>query len=207
MRPWTFVVLAVLAAVTPLSAAEGPRMGETIDVSIVNVDAIVTDKQGNRVRGLTRNDFEIFESGKLQPITNFTEVGAGQAPSPDQRHDVLFVLDAHFSEKIDVAALRQSAKFLVVISWDANHPLAEAADVLLPGTIHAEKEGTFTNLQNRVQRIHQAFAPKGQAVSELELFRRLGALLYPEAPEFRSADSYDVFAALRDSMPAMADAV
>jgi len=206
MRPWTFVVLSVLAAV-PLFATEGPRVGETIDVSIVNVDAVVTDKQGNRVRGLTRDDFEIFENGKLQPITNFTEVGAGQAPSPDQRHDVLFVLDAHFSEKIDVAALRQSAKFLVVISWDANHPLAEAADVLLPGTIHAEKEGTFTNLQNRVQRIHQAFAPKGQAVSELELFRRLGALLYPDADEFRSADTYDIFAALRETMPAMAEAL
>jgi NADH-quinone oxidoreductase subunit G len=121
--------------------------------------------------------------------------------------DVLFVLDAHYSEKVDVDALRQSAKFLIVISWDANHPLADAADVLLPGTIHPEKEGTFTNLQNRVQRIHQAFPPKGQAVSELELFRRLGALLYPEAAEFRSADSYDIFAALRDSMPAMAEAL
>jgi len=49
-------------------------MGETIDVSIVNVDAIVTDKQGNRVRGLTRDDFQIFENGKLQPLTNFTDV-------------------------------------------------------------------------------------------------------------------------------------
>ena len=74
MRPWTFVVLAVLAAV-PLFATEGPRVGETIDVSIVNVDAVVTDKQGNRVRGLTKDDFEIFENGKLQPITNFTDVG------------------------------------------------------------------------------------------------------------------------------------
>jgi len=131
-------------------------------------------------------------------------LGVGQAPSPV---DVLFVLDSHFSEKIDVDALRKSAKFLVVISWDANHPLADAADVLLPGTIHPEKEGTFTNLQNRVQRIHQAFAPKGQAVSELELFRRLGALLYPEADEFRSADTYDIFAALRETMPAMAEAL
>jgi len=122
-------------------------------------------------------------------------------------HDVLFVLDSHYTEKPDVDALRQSAKFLVVISWDANHPLAEAADVLLPGTIHPEKEGTFTNLQNRVQRIHQAFGPKGQAVSELELFRRLGALLYPEADEFRSADTYDIFAALRETMPAMAEAL
>ena len=39
---------------------------------------------------------------------------------------------------------------LIVHSWDANHPLNEVADVLLPATIHAEKEGTFTNLQGRV---------------------------------------------------------
>ena len=131
-------------------------------------------------------------------------LGVGQVPSPV---DVLFVLDSHYTDKPDVDALRQSAKLLVVISWDANHPLAEVADVLLPGTIHPEKEGTFTNLQNRVQRIHQAFAPKGQAVSELELFRRLGAALYPEAVEFRSADAMDVFASLRESMPAMAEAL
>ena len=117
--------------------------------------------------------------------------------------DVLFVLDATFSEKVNVEELRAKAKLLVVVSWDANHPLAEAADVLLPGTIHAEKEGTFTNLQNRVQRIHQAFPPKGQAVSELELFRRIGAALYHDAAEFRSADAYDIFASLRESMPAM----
>jgi len=71
MRPWTLVSLALLAV--SLSAAEGPRLGETIDVSIVNVDAIVTDKQGNRVQGLTRDDFEIYENGKLQPISNFTD--------------------------------------------------------------------------------------------------------------------------------------
>jgi VWFA-related protein len=97
MRPWTLVVLAVLAAV-PLFAVEGPRMGETIDVSIVNVDAIVTDKQGNRVRGLTKDDFEIFENGKLQPVTNFTNVGqalslsqgdASQHPQP--RTIVVFI--------------------------------------------------------------------------------------------------------------------
>jgi len=119
---------------------------------------------------------------------------------PHDQLDVLFVLDAHYTANPDVAELRK-AKFLVVISWDANHPLAEAADVLLPGTIYPEKEGTFTNLQNRVQRIHQAFAPKGQAVSELELFRRLGAMLYPDADEFRSSDAYDIFASLRESMP------
>ncbi|HYO76195.1 MAG TPA: VWA domain-containing protein [Thermoanaerobaculia bacterium] len=47
--------------------------GETIEVSLVNVDVFVTDRDGNRVRGLTAADFEIREGGRLQPITNFTE--------------------------------------------------------------------------------------------------------------------------------------
>jgi NADH-quinone oxidoreductase subunit G len=101
--------------------------------------------------------------------------------------DVLFVTDAHFSERASdpaVIANLRKAKFLVVQSWDANHPLCEVADVLLPGTIHAEKEGTYTNLQGRVQRIHQAYPPKGQAVSDLELYRRIGAACFESADEF-----------------------
>jgi VWFA-related protein len=62
------VVLAAAAA-----AAQAPRTSETIEVSIVNVDVVVTDGNGNRVTGLTAKDFEIRDGGKLQPITNFTE--------------------------------------------------------------------------------------------------------------------------------------
>lgn len=54
--------------------AEGQsKVGETIEVSIVNVDVVVTDKAGKRVTGLTANDFEIREGGKVQPISNFAE--------------------------------------------------------------------------------------------------------------------------------------
>jgi predicted molibdopterin-dependent oxidoreductase YjgC len=105
--------------------------------------------------------------------------------------DVLFITDADFSERAKdpaVVANLRKAKFLVVMSWDANHPLNDVADVLIPSTIHAEKEGTFTNLQGRVQRIHQAYPPKGQAVSDLEVYRRIGAMLYPDAPELRTPD-------------------
>ncbi|MBV9496268.1 MAG: (2Fe-2S)-binding protein [Acidobacteria bacterium] len=99
--------------------------------------------------------------------------------------DLLWICDVDFSERAKdpavVASLRQ-AKFLVVTSWDANHPLAEAADVLLPGAIHVEKDGTYTNLQGTVQEIHQAYPPKGQAVVDLELFRRVSARLAAMAP-------------------------
>lgn len=47
---------------------------ESIDVSVVNVDVYVTDKKGNRIRGLTRDDFELTEDGKPIQITNFYAV-------------------------------------------------------------------------------------------------------------------------------------
>jgi len=97
--------------------------------------------------------------------------------------DVLYICDADFSERTKdpaVLANLRKAKFLVVQSWDANHPLNDVADVLLPGTILAEKEGTFTNLQEREQQIHQAYPPKGQAISDLELYQRLSARLLRE---------------------------
>ena len=70
--------LLLLFFAMPLPAAPQmtpviPHSGESIEVSIVNVDTVVTDKQGRRVHGLRRDDFEIFENGVRQPIANFAE--------------------------------------------------------------------------------------------------------------------------------------
>jgi NADH-quinone oxidoreductase subunit G len=89
--------------------------------------------------------------------------------------DVLYVCEANFSERTKdqtVIANLRKAKFLVVHAWE-EHPLAEVADVVLPSTIFAEKEGTFVNLQDREQRIEQAYPPKGQALNDSEIFRRI----------------------------------
>jgi VWFA-related protein len=73
------MLLAVVFVSTAVLAQE-QRAGESIEVSIVNVEVHVTDKQGNRVTGLRAEDFEIRENGKPQPITNFAEyVSAGSA--------------------------------------------------------------------------------------------------------------------------------
>ena len=72
---------------------------------------------------------------------------------------------------------------LATTAWDANHPLCEVADVLLPGATPAEKDGTWTNLQGREQRIEQAFPPKGQAVPDEEILRRLSDRLAAQAVE------------------------
>src|SRR5437870_5341216 len=83
MRRW--LVCSIIVLLSPLAPAQQqaiPRLGETIDVSIVNVDVFVTDRQGNRVHGLTRDDFQIFEDGKLQPITNFAEYSGQPSNAP-----------------------------------------------------------------------------------------------------------------------------
>ena len=55
---------------------------------------------------------------------------------------------------------------------------AQLADVVLPGASFAEKEGTFTSSERRVQRVRQAIDPPGRARSDLwiidQLWRRLG---------------------------------
>ncbi|OPZ82652.1 MAG: putative formate dehydrogenase [bacterium ADurb.Bin429] len=56
---------------------------------------------------------------------------------------------------------------------------AQFADVVLPAASFAEKDGTFTNLERRVQRIRQAIAPVGDAKPDwwitCEIAKRMGA--------------------------------
>ena len=45
-----------------------------VEVNFVEVDVLVTDQQGRFVRGLTRDDFQVFEDGKPQTINTFSVV-------------------------------------------------------------------------------------------------------------------------------------
>ena len=45
-----------------------------ISVTLVQLDAVVTDKQGRLVTDLRSSDFEIYEDGRKQHITNFSFV-------------------------------------------------------------------------------------------------------------------------------------
>jgi len=56
----------------------------------------------------------------------------------------------------------QQLEFLVAQDLFINESGA-FADVFLPSTSWAEKEGTFTNTDRRVQRVRQALAPRGEA--------------------------------------------
>src|SRR6185295_17018412 len=81
VRSICVAVLLLPLLVTAQQRPVIPSLAETIDVSLVNVDVFVTNKAGERVRGLTKDDFEIFENGAKQPISNFTEYSSNAEAS------------------------------------------------------------------------------------------------------------------------------
>lgn len=87
------IIIVVLVALTAgLAAAQGPRrdIGEnvpladqpaeinpdqpftlSIDVNLVDVDVVVTTRNGDPISGLQKDDFKVFVDDIEQPITNF----------------------------------------------------------------------------------------------------------------------------------------
>ncbi|MBN1222356.1 MAG: VWA domain-containing protein [Candidatus Aminicenantes bacterium] len=51
-----------------------PQPAYEVELTITNVDVIVMDSNGNRVTGLRPENFELYEDGLLQNLTNFYEV-------------------------------------------------------------------------------------------------------------------------------------
>lgn len=58
-----------------------PTFYESVDVQVVNLEVFVTDRSGQRVTGLTKDDFQVLEDGKPVAITNFFAVGDEAPPS------------------------------------------------------------------------------------------------------------------------------
>src|SRR2546427_843373 len=84
------------------------------------------------------------------------------------------------------------------------HETAERAHVFLPAAAFAEKEGTFTNSERRVQRVRKALEPRGQAradwwiTGELakRVARRLGVRVDGQFDYANAADVFDEMARL-----------
>lgn len=53
---------------------EIPKPTYAVEVIVTNVDVFVTDKAGKRVSGLRPENFQVYEDGQAQRLTNFYEV-------------------------------------------------------------------------------------------------------------------------------------
>jgi len=73
MRAPSALIFAALIAATAVAGAqsqEGFRFKSGVD--LVNVTATVTDEDGRFVSGLRREDFTVYEDGKLQDVSHFS---------------------------------------------------------------------------------------------------------------------------------------
>lgn len=84
----------------------------------------------------------------------------------------LLVLGQNLPLSGEAMARAKALDALVVIA-SAETSMVSAAHVALPCAAWAEIHGTITNRQGRVQRMHAAFAPPGQALPAWEVVSRL----------------------------------
>ncbi len=92
----------------------------------------------------------------------------------------------------------ESLEFLVVDDLFVTET-ARYADVVLPGRSYAEKEGTFTNTERRVQRVRKAVDVAGDTRLDTDIFTELmNRMGYPQ-PRLTPAQIMDEIAALTPS--------
>ena len=131
------VLLALFSAGGPRAQGqkppEPPRVTGAVELTIVNLDVVVTDKSGKPVPGLSQKDFEVLLDRKPVAITNFREVreplpstaGVPAAPAPADsapaageprlsRHIVLFFDKLQIFDATKRAVLFDSLKKLLV---------------------------------------------------------------------------------------------
>ena len=83
------------------------------------------------------------------------------------------------------------------------------ADVILPGASFAEKTGTFTNTERRVQMVRQAIAPVGDSLPDWQIISSLAKRIIALSPNLRSLNTpfsgwdYEDTAAIMEEIAAL----
>jgi VWFA-related protein len=101
--------------------ADQPKLSETMNVHLVEVPVTVVSRDGNPVRGLTQENFEIFDQGKARPITTFDRVDFASSDSlrktsplnPAARRSFLILFDNTFSSPNGRAKAQEAARAFV----------------------------------------------------------------------------------------------
>jgi VWFA-related protein len=118
MRSLCILLLAVLAVVP----AGAQTFSESTDVVVVEVPVQVIGSDGKPVRGLTADNFEIYEGRKKQPLIGFEALDLASRPKAEgkpaplpvaARRHFLMMFDFTFSSPVGLAKARDAARTFV----------------------------------------------------------------------------------------------
>jgi predicted molibdopterin-dependent oxidoreductase YjgC len=105
-----------------------------------------------------------------------------------------------YPDRAKVEAALDKVSFVVVQDLFLS-PTAQQADVVLPAASFAEKDGTFTNAERRIQRVRPGIPSPGEAKSDFAIFALLAARLGQQVSFTGPAA---VFAEIAATVPAYA---
>ena len=131
------------------------------------------------------------------------DIAAFRADVEQGRVKTLYVFDpapeGYIGDLSWIIQARRSGKLpLLIVHGVLMSPLAQAADIVLPGASWMEKDGAFVNGQGRLQAAARVIEPPGEALEDWQLFVNVGrglgvALDYTSSAAVRA----DVAGALR----------
>ena len=170
-------LLAVLTLGRSFAAQEAPpSFGERVEVEVVNVDVVVTDRDGNRVTDLLREDFRLEVDGKPVAIDYFAPPGARKPSTPSSAGvapDAVDLSRANLFVFVDQSALE----------WRTSKQiLDEVKDFVLPRTGGSERIMIAAFAEN-LRILSPPTADRArieQALAELEKLRGRGSLVAAE---------------------------
>jgi formate dehydrogenase alpha subunit len=182
--------------------------------------------QGCGDAGCLPNSFPGYQTISEESLTKFTEAWGNHPLPPEDglvitdmveemlngrvkamyitgENPLLSEPDLHHAEKAF-----NSLEFLVVQDIFL-HETAQIADVVLPATTFAEKDGTFTNSERRVQRVRKIIEPVGESRPDWEIICELARRLSDRmgldvAPEFTYDHPSEIWGEMARLTPSMA---
>jgi VWFA-related protein len=80
-----FLAPALVSSAAPPPEPTPRPLVSSVEVSVTNIDVVVTDSKGNRVRDLKKEDFVVLEDGKVQDLSNFLFVDDGFPATSEPR--------------------------------------------------------------------------------------------------------------------------
>ncbi len=194
---------AKLLAVSPTAFLVGKTVTESPDfLAIMEALGDLAEAAGNE-KNLNVPGFDVNSQGALE-LGILPDFAPGFAPlaSPGLNTQamlrsaangelpVLWVLGAKLIENYPDRELAQTAlsNAFVVVSELEMTETAQYADLILPAASFAEKEGTFTNCESRVQRVYKAFDIEGDVKPDWLIFTELASQMGANFPFFSARD-------------------
>ncbi len=140
-----------------------------------NVKFTIPAIDAPNVRGARDLGFDVGSgTGPADVSALRSAVDAGQVK-------VLYVLDGgpdgSIGETDWIVAARQTGKIQTLVVQGVLHtPLADAADIVLPGSAFVEKDATYTNMTGHVQAASRVVTPPGEAGEDWQILTKLAVV-------------------------------